>query len=460
MFIAGFIFYIRFLKTGKLFLLCGVILFFLSGMLCYEPYVLWPLSVIILSSIKYLKTEEVDKKRIIRANWSILGVTYIFYFLFYLFTRSINTYSQPLIEINNLFKLGKYASSVVLVLYSILYNNIIVNIYPLLSFPLKVAENIELGGPIIKIMERKQEIVFLGAIFLGILLFLCLLYLKRKKYFEELKVISFFLFLIFSSTYILFFCRLITNEFAFSLRQFRYLYISNALTSLVAIFVFDKFLRAAKKRKKIVYSALAVIFVLNIYCVHKITHIYGRQFVNLKMMLSNIKLGISSGSINENDKLYIDKDMPDYLPFLSWNIWMGEQFMNGNYQWMFSKKDVRYFSDNIESASWIIDKDEFSVVRKSPENLSKKVIKLNLLKDKDYIDVGKDRRYMDLAYFYRDKGNYGQAGVMFKKAIDLNPNNYEIYFELGYFYREQGRYKEAEEMLKKAIEIRDNSQKR
>ena len=33
MFIAGFIFYIRFLKTGKLFLLSGVTLFFLIGML-------------------------------------------------------------------------------------------------------------------------------------------------------------------------------------------------------------------------------------------------------------------------------------------------------------------------------------------------------------------------------------------------------------------------------------------
>lgn len=49
-----------------------------------------------------------------------------------------------------------------------------------------------------------------------------------------------------------------------------------------------------------------------------------------------------------------------------------------------------------------------------------------------------------------------KAEEMFKKALEINPNNHNAYKELGYFYRTQKRYGEAEEIYKKAIEIDPN----
>jgi len=41
----------------------------------------------------------------------------------------------------------------------------------------------------------------------------------------------------------------------------------------------------------------------------------------------------------------------------------------------------------------------------------------------------------------------------YKKAIELNPQNYRAYIELGRLYMIQGKPAEAEQLYKKAIEL-------
>jgi tetratricopeptide (TPR) repeat protein len=162
-------------------------------------------------------------------------------------------------------------------------------------------------------------------------------------------------------------------------------------------------------------------------------------------MLSNIETGIRQGAINKDNKLYIDRDMPDYLPGLCWNIYMGERFIKkGNYQWMFSRSEIEYFSESLKDATWIIDKEDFSVIRKSSKDTFKKAKKI-------YSE--KIEQFMNLANFYVDQKQYHEAEKMFKKAIEMNPKNDKAYIALGKCYKIQGKYKEAEEILNRPKEI-------
>jgi tetratricopeptide (TPR) repeat protein len=459
MFLLGFMCFIKFLKIGSWALLFLVILFLLSGMLFYESFFLWPLAIIILSSIKHLRAGQGPNiKKLFKSICLVLLTVYILYISFYFFTRSINTYGRPLHQISDYIKLANFASCGLSSLFSVLYNNIILNIYPLLSFPLRVAENIELDGPIMSLVEKWRLLIAFGGTLLGISLIGLFLYLRRKKYFEEIKIISFFLFLLLSENCVLFFCRMITNGFQYSLMQFRYLYISNAIFILIIIFLVEKLFALSKTKQNLLFSIIVtLVLFLNIYCIQKVKNIYEYQFADLKKMLLNIKSGIHEGHIDKNHKLYLGRDITDYFPILCWNIEMGERFIKGNYQWLFSRKEIEYFSENPEDASWVIKRNDFSLGKNSVENLLKKGIKVNSVKNKDYDDLGKDSKYLELSYFLLAKGNHKEAEAMFKKALEFNPRNGGAYAGLGNCYNELQRYQEAEECFKKALELNPNN---
>ncbi|MDO9066339.1 MAG: hypothetical protein Q7U96_04570, partial [Chloroflexota bacterium] len=380
------------------------------GTLCYEPFFLWPFAIVILSCIKHLRARGPNRGNVVRVNCLVLSIVYAFYFLFYLFTRSLKTYERPVYEISQFLKLSNFTAAGFLVLFNTLYNNIAVNFLPFLTFPLKVTENIYMAGPLVNYIARgHKEVVFIGGAFVGILLVILLVYLHRKRLSEEFKIIALFLFLMLSETYILFFCRLVTDELVYSLTEFRYQYIPNAFIILSALFIANRFFNFSRY-KKIIYPLLALILVFNIYCIRKVVNIYNYHFAPLETMLSNIKRGIRNGSINQYHKLYIDKDMPDYLPHLCWNIELGERFMpKGNYQWMFSRGEIGYFADNLEDASWIIDKDNFSVAQKNQAGVSENAKKINAITDKWYIALGKDQKYSELGSRFRSQGRYEQA---------------------------------------------------
>ena len=51
------------------------------------------------------------------------------------------------------------------------------------------------------------------------------------------------------------------------------------------------------------------------------------------------------------------------------------------------------------------------------------------------------------------KGDYKEAIVILKKAIDLNPDFPEAYYNVGISYEQLGKHKDAIEMFKKTIEL-------
>jgi len=476
-FLIGFMLYIKFLNENKLFLFFILICLFLTGMFCYEAFFLWPLAIIFISSIKkFRKTRKL--KRFFRINIGILASVYIFYIIFFYLIRSLGTYSNSLHDIYDFLNLKNFISSAFLVVFNILYNNILVNIFPPLTFPLKVTENIYMSGTIINYVKANNAIVFMISSFAIVSIVSFSVYMYRKKFIEEIKIIALFIFLIFSELYIVYLGKLGTNSFEYGLTEFRYQYIPNVFVILITILLFDRFVKLTKIKKRLFFVILTLVFIINIYHIQKIIDIYNRHLVNLERLLTDIKVSIREGLISENEKVYIDDNLPDYFPSLCWNVWMGEQFVEkGNYQWVFSKNELRYFSPTLKDAVWMVDKEDFIVVKKSPENIFKQAEKIHSGKEEQYINLGNfyknqgeykeaekmfkklveldtksDIAYLNLGHFYKEQRKYNLSENMFKKALELNPANYIIYVGLGHLYNEQERYEESEKMFILAVE--------
>jgi Tfp pilus assembly protein PilF len=75
------------------------------------------------------------------------------------------------------------------------------------------------------------------------------------------------------------------------------------------------------------------------------------------------------------------------------------------------------------------------------ERLFKKAIELN------------PENNAELGWFFIEHDNTSQAEELFKKAIELNPKNDRTYTELGWFYFKQNNNSQAEELFKKAMEL-------
>ncbi len=60
---------------------------------------------------------------------------------------------------------------------------------------------------------------------------------------------------------------------------------------------------------------------------------------------------------------------------------------------------------------------------------------------------------VELGRFYISQGKPGEAEQVFKKALELNPQNDQADVELGRFYISQGKPGKAEQLFKKALEL-------
>ncbi|MFA5163774.1 MAG: hypothetical protein WC441_04655 [Patescibacteria group bacterium] len=432
LFLLGFIAFMEYLKKGGMHLVLASALLFLIGMFCYESFFLWPLGIVILSSIKSLRTQgKHAAKPLKKPIFLILASVYIFYFLAFLFTRSLKTYINPRYSFYDFLQPHVFVLSALSVIFNI-YNNLAVAILPIIVFPLKVAENIYMAGPLINYINRGNNwfVYSMGGLF-SLIVAALFVYLYKKRYVEEWKIIVYFLFLLTAEPYIIFFCRLLDNALGYCLSEFRYQYIPNAFIILTVAFIIERFVKPSRRRKKLIFAFLALIFFLNIVCIHRVMNIYNYHLSGLQRMISSIKRGIGQGYINSSNRLYIDEDLPDYLPHLCWNIEMGELFIpNGNYKWMFSEKEMENFTDAPQNARWVISKENFGVIDKSQESLSGKGRKINTIRDKYYITPGKDYVYIELGYRYRREGRHDRERRMFEKALELNPRNEEAVFVL------------------------------
>ncbi len=487
-FLIGFIKYIGFLKTGKRKQLFFTLIFFIFGMLCYESFWAWPFVIIIISFMQgFNRPWQSIKKKLLKLNSLFLGVVYSLYILIFFLTRLIGTYKESVHNIPDFFKLSGFIKAGFLSFFNFIYNNLVLNIFPLLAFPLRIEENLYLGGPVISIISSGNRWIVYAVGGAGmILVYLFFSFLRRKKYIDTFNITLFLLFLLFSEVYTVIFCRLVTNtSVTYSLIEPRYQYIPNAFIIIIIIMIAScvKLFKANRCNKIISFFLLFIIFSSNVFSIRKAANIYQRDLRDFKKMLRNIKTGLSEGYINKKQKLFFPEDLPDYLPSLCWNIDLGNLFIDGNYQWLFSKKENKYFTDSIEKAFWTIDKENFYITKKnSPSALKnpKKIVKgkgrtsLGIgyfyLDKREYkkaefmfkravADLGNDKAYVGIGVLYNTLKKYDLAAKAFKIALDINPYCVDAYIGLGYIYNNQGRYKKAEKMFKKSIKItpKDNN---
>ncbi|MCF7916174.1 MAG: tetratricopeptide repeat protein [Candidatus Omnitrophica bacterium] len=481
-FLIGFMKYMDFLRTGKKELLFFTLFFFLFGMLCYESFWAWPFAIIIISSMdKFKEFWQKKKKKLLKINSLFLGAIYTLYILIFFLTRLIGTYDKPAHSISDFLKFGGFIKAGLLSFFSIIYNNLAVNIFPLLSFPLRIEENLYLGGSIINNIDSGNRlIIYLLGGLVAILIFSLFIFLYRKKYFELTKITLFLFFLLFSEIYTIIFFRLVTNtSVTYSLIEPRYHYIPNAFIIIfIAILISRSNIFKNNKHNKIMLIfSLLIVFGINVFCVHKVVNIYQRNLKDFKRMFKNIRVGMAKGHINKSRKLFFPEDLSDYLPSLCWNIDMGSRFMDGTYQWLFSKEENEYFANSIKQSFWTIDKGNFNIINKNSPAVSKNYQK---------IVKGKGRTSLDIGYFYLNKKEYKKAEFMFKAAVadlenykaymglgrlyntlkkydsadkafrtvlNINPHCTDTYLELGHIYRDRMRYEKSEKMYKKAIKL-------
>lgn len=365
-FLLGFILYIKYLKSGQKLLLFFVAVLFLSGMLCYSTFAPWPFAIIILSYIDGINEKSSVKKNKLRASYiSVIGVVYLLYTAIFFLTKLIKTYDEMVIPLRDFFYLNPIV--VFALFFNILYNNILVNLIPLIACPISQQININMGGFIEGLSSApavlKSAIFFGGG--LSMVLFIWLvIYLFIQKRLKDLKIFMFFTFLLFSELFILFYCRAITNTFTYIFEQFRYQYIPNALLILVILFLLENIIKPSQRKRTAIMVILFMVFILNISITRYHILFVSRELTPLKKILSDIKNGIKTGQINAENKLYIEDDITENLPPLCWNRSMGRRFMKGTYQWMFNKKEVKYFSSTIEDAKWVITKKDHEMKRK------------------------------------------------------------------------------------------------
>lgn len=456
-FMSGLLKYIDFLKNGNMALLPYVTITMFLAMLFYEPFFFWPLVIVIMASLNsYKNGQKYPGVKIVKLNTILLIVLYSLYFIVYLLTRSLKTYqyqSHGLYEFLNIFNILK---GIFAALTNIIYNNILLNLVPILAFPLNIRENVDLGGRGIYFIESAPAAVFIAGAILTVLFALLVAYFIKRKYFEELKIIALLTFLPCTYVFIIVLGRLITNDVSYTFKQFRYQYVPNLFMVLLVIFMLDRFGKNLYGKVVKVFM-ITVIVISNILCISKLEYLYTYQFFGLKTMLSSVREGIKQKKIDATHKLYIDPELPEYLPVLCWNIEIGERFIPaGNYQWAFSAQEINYFTDNLKDASWLIDKKDFGILVNTPENAAKKVDKVDSsgpIEGLTYFYVNKDRLYMETAWVYKARNQYPEAEKMFYKAIDYNPSNSQIYRELADIYFLERKDAKAEEALRKASEL-------
>ena len=143
-FLLGFIAYLRYLKTGCRSLLIFVGLLFLFGMFCYETFSLWPLSIFILRRLKRQRA-ILSPERSVKPGYTpellMLGIVYLIYFIGFWLTRTASIRSGSLPG----FVPGNAVMSLVSVFFNLLYNSIIVNLFPSLALPCRFGDWVEMG---------------------------------------------------------------------------------------------------------------------------------------------------------------------------------------------------------------------------------------------------------------------------------------------------------------------------
>lgn len=361
----GFLLYIKFLESGKRWLLVVVTILFLFGMFCFELYAFWPPAIIILTLGRrfFLPPNPArTQKKLLRAGGLLLGVVYGLYIAGFFLTRLAENTSGNLPKPD----LGMVTLGICSVFFNLLYNGILVNLVPFVTEPLVIKDNLDMAGLLVGWYNQLGNIIYLtgGAALLLLGTGAGILYRRKKQ--QTLFILAFFMFLLFTYFFSVTVSRLTTNAVWYVFCQFRYQYTPNALLALMVVTILSKLVRPGRRGKIIISCLLLIIISVNLHLAHKYMTVIDIQLEPLGRLLSNIRSGIEAGEINSRAKLYIEDEITASLPPICWNEDMA-RFMDGSYQWFFSKKELACFTFSLPEAAWIIrENDHHEICRAYP----------------------------------------------------------------------------------------------
>jgi hypothetical protein len=378
LFLSGFLLYREYLVSGRAWLLALACLLFLPGLLCYEVFILWPAAVFILllSGRRDVGGGEEFRGRF-RASLCWIGGLYLVYGAILAYTRSRSPLTGSAAGLEQFFSPSAIAFSSAVTAFSLVFNGVVANVFPFLTVPVLIQENIGLGGvylrtspylhslladrsvpnlnllvepPLVIPKTLDLDSLWRAAIpginrflslsgWLLILIFLVGVFLLWKRgCLRKPGALLFTLFLLVTSTFALYHGRMTTNFPIYVLRQFRYQYIPNALTVLLAVLLLDRLIRARPRARRYVYLIFALVGAFNLVFLHAHLGVVNRQMEPLHRLLSDIKIEIREGGIDPEDPIQIDDTVVDRLPPLCWNRDMA-RFMERTYEWLWRPKE-------------------------------------------------------------------------------------------------------------------------
>ncbi|MDD5613801.1 MAG: hypothetical protein PHQ54_01870 [Candidatus Omnitrophica bacterium] len=319
--------------------------------------------------INYLHLGNADKKyslSIKRMTLIAVLAAYGFYLFLFFIIKNFNIYNSPSTPLGDIFNIRNILIGFSSAWFNLAYNGFLVNAAPIMAAPLVIDVNLNLRLFLNSMFEINPVVLIsIGGsiVFLSMVYFLIYLYKGGQR--QYLKLTSVSLILYFSQAFTLLFLRLATNDIYFGITQFRYMYMFNIFTFLLAAVLISCLTQLYKRFKYLILGLLPLIILFNIL----VTRNYGLKLLNdqlapLSSMLSDIKINLENGAINKEHKLFIDDDIVNFLPRLCWNREMGERFMHGTYQWVFPRKYIDGFTFSNQDSYWVIDKETFDIVRR------------------------------------------------------------------------------------------------
>lgn len=353
--LGGFLLYLRRLETRRTRFLILAGLLFLFGMLCYEAFILWPLSILILHRLFRLRSRRrTGGGKRTGCHWDIflLAAVYLVYLGIFRLTRTAGVAAAPLPE----FTPGQIGLSLCAVFFNLAYNGVVVNLCPFVSLPGRFQDWVEMGGLINRIPEDSlPAVIAVAGIMTMILIAVAGRILYRRRQGETLLTLGFLLFLYAANFFTVFLARIALGDLHHILVQFRYQYIPNGLLVLMAAAVFGPFLARGGRRRAVIFSiVIALVLIANIVVSLQTVRTVNRHLAPLQRVLNRVRAGIDSGEINPREPILIQRGITRYLPQLCWQSGIGRR-MQGSYEWVFYPRYGDCFTRLSREADWILD---------------------------------------------------------------------------------------------------------
>jgi len=341
----GFLSYMRFCTTGQWGLFWLSLAAWLGGVFCYEPFVLWPCSILLL------------RGRGRRAK-TLLVLLYAVYIAMFLFTRTLDTYTQPRMELASLYSPQVAMLTTFAVPANIFYNNFAVNLCPWFALPARFNhDSFEMTGPLPETTKQFDRSIIRGGVFMLCCCGLLLLLLRSRKHFFLFNRMLLLFFLYFSFYWPLFYLRGISNTLTFTMQQFRYHLVGNALWVIFIAIFLNRLWQWSRRFSLFIITLLLIVAISNLwFSTAQVLYIH-KELQPLATLLNTIRTGIDNNTITPDRPLYLDDSIVDHLPPLSWNQEMGIKFMDGTYQWQFHPNQIGCFSFSPDEAAWQVNAD-------------------------------------------------------------------------------------------------------